>query len=184
MKIDQFIKDSWDIYVQNILNIVLAVLIAIVLSVFTLGILFPVLYTGVAMMFVRAKRGETLNYNDVFKYMNKWLTLLGLCSVILVCVITGLVFFILPGLLIASIWMFAGLLVVDKGLGVFEALGKSKDIVMKNNIWMHLVLILIIGFLSSVANGVPGIGFVLSAFVAGPVCQGLVACAYLTELDS
>jgi uncharacterized membrane protein len=87
----------------------------------------------------------------------------------------------LPGLLIAIpavvflalIWVFTFALIIDRGLGFWEAMETSRQVVMQR-IWRVLGLLFVSGLIGILGVLALGIGI----FVAVPVGMGMVACAY------
>lgn len=74
-------------------------------------------------------------------------------------------------------WMFALLLVADKGLVITDALKASRDIVTRNNWWMHFLLLILAGIVGQIGSFAWGIGALLTM----PLAMGAVACAYEEE---
>ncbi len=87
----------------------------------------------------------------------------------------------LPGLLIAIpvavflslIWVFAFALIIDRGLGFWEAMETSRKVVMRQA-WRVLGLSLVGGLIGILGILALGVGFL----VALPVAIGMIACAY------
>ncbi|MFA4884163.1 MAG: hypothetical protein WC903_06930 [Candidatus Margulisiibacteriota bacterium] len=187
MDIGKAFVDAWNIYVKNFVIIILAGIVAMIL-----GILVAPL-VGFQMMFVKAKRGEAISFNDIFAPFSKFIPLaLGAAWIfILLC----LAFFPMAiafwlnwnwlGMIltVAAIvwdiyvgvgWLFALLLIYEKGLGINAALKASREIVGKNNWWLVFLLVILAGFVSGLGNIAWGIGAILTM----PLGTGAIACAY------
>jgi uncharacterized membrane protein len=173
-------KDAWEIYIKNFIVIILAAIIVGILSVITLGILAIPLHVGLLMLFVKAKRGASVVLNDIFAPISKFVTLLFGGSWISILVAIGLVLLILPGLCWLSWWMYALLFIYDKGLGIGAGMRASKEIVRKNNLWLHLVFLLVVGFIMNLGNFIPPYGILLNLML-WPLALGALACAYAEE---
>ncbi len=177
MDIVKAFSDSLNIFMKNFLVILLATLVAILISFVTLGILAVPMHVGIQMLFVKAKRGEPVQFNDIFAPISRFFALFfgSIWMAILICI--GIVLLVVPGLCWASWWMYGLLFIVDKGKGIGEAMRLSKDIVRKNNLWMHLLLILLAGIVSQIGMYV----FRVGALITIPLALGAVACAYVDE---
>lgn len=79
---------------------------------------------GIYGMAARQARGEPIRFRDVFHPGGTGLRLTGFCLLWGACVGVGLVFLILPGLLLAALLLPAFALIAD-GAGVFEAISRS-----------------------------------------------------------
>ena len=173
-------KDAWEIYIKNFLTILLATLITIILGMITLGILILPLVVGLQMLFVKAKRGQPIALNDIFAPIKRISAIYFSGIWICILVAIGLILLIVPGLCWASWWMYSLLFIFDKGLGIGAGMRASKEIVRKNNLWMHLILILLVGFIMNVGNFIPMLNIALDILLM-PLALGAIACAYVEE---
>ncbi|MFH0886765.1 MAG: hypothetical protein V1843_01225 [bacterium] len=180
MDIGRHFSTAWDIYIKNFMTLIISMVIVAVLSVLTLGILVPVLITGFQMMFIKLKRGQEVTTNDLFVYMNKFWILLCAAVVGAIAVMIGLILFIIPGLMIATLLMYALLLIADKDMDIGAAFSKSSEIVKKNNFWMHFLFVLVNGFIGNMGSSFYGVG----ALLTQPFAMGAIACAYDDEVSS
>ena len=174
-------KDSWEIYSKNFITIFLSLIGAIALSCITLGILMMPLLVGFMMQFVKAKRGQAIAFNDIFEPIGAkyWpLTLAGLWTGLLTSF--GFALLILPGLCWSAWWLYTYYFIADKNLGIGAAMRASKDLVRKNDIWMHIVFIILVGAVVGVGSSVPLAGPVLGLLLL-PISLGAISCAYVEE---
>jgi len=180
MDIVKAFKDSCDIYCKNFLTIFISAIVVIILSVLTLGILMMPLLVGLQMLFVKAKRGEAISLNDIFAPMkNYWaLSIAGLWISTLICL--GFCLFILPGLCWSAWWLYSLLMIADKKMGIGESMRASKELVRKDNIWLHILLIMVSTVIINLGNLVPLAGL-LVALLIFPVGIGAISCAYAEE---
>lgn len=177
MDIVKSFTDAFNIYIKNFVVIILATLVTMILSVITFGILAMPLYTGVMMLFVSAKRGQPVQFASIFSPIKRFFALFfgSIWISILVCI--GLILLIIPGFIWVSWWMFAMLFIFDKSMGIGAGMAASKAIVRKNNLWLHLLLIILAGVVGNLGYYVFKIGYLFTA----PIAMGAIACAYADE---
>ncbi len=198
MNIIKSFNDSWSIYTKNFITLVLAFILVILISVFTFGILAIPLMVGYQMMFLKAKRGESFSTNIIFSQFKKYFRLIFASLLIGIIEVAafipallllnmdmstlGNIFFVL-GLLfdifIGVSFIFALLLIADKDLKVRNSLKTSMDLVLKNNFWMHLVLIVLVGIVTQIGSFAWGVGVIFTA----PLAIGAISCAYADEVQ-
>lgn len=190
MDIGKAFVDSWNIYVKNIIIIILAGVISSIL-----GILVAPL-VGFQMMFVKAKRGNPVSFNDVFAAFSAFINLffgaiwIGIILTLMyipmgICFYLGwnaigflfLIAAVLVDIYLGVNWMFALLLIYDKGLSIGAGMKASRELVAKNNWWLHLVLLILASVVGGLGNIVWGIGVILTM----PIGIGAIACAYAEE---
>ncbi|MBU0630440.1 MAG: hypothetical protein KKC80_05920 [Candidatus Margulisbacteria bacterium] len=190
MDIGKAFVDAWNNYTKNFVVLILA---AIVSSI--IGILIAPM-VGFQMMFVKAIRGEAVSFNDIFAPFRRfgalalaacWITILlmlafipgGLCFYLNWNLVGGLLIFaaILLDIYLGVCWLFALLLIYDKGMSINNSLKTSREIVTRNNWWMHFLLVVLAGIVSSLGNVLWGIGAILTM----PVGVGAIASAYAEE---
>lgn len=100
---------------------------------------------------------------------------LGVCFLGSIPVILGLVFFIVPGIIIALAFSFAGILVIEKGMGPVEALKESVRLTKGHRfeLFKLAVATLVINILGFCA-------LIVGLFVTVPVSQLAFTHAYRT----
>jgi uncharacterized membrane protein len=177
MDIVKSFTDAWNIYTKNFFTIFLSSLTVLVLSFVTLGILYIPLMIGLQMLFVKAKRGDPVSLNNIFSPIKRFFALFFGSIWMNILIMLGLILLIIPGLCWASWWIFALLFIFDRGIGIGEGMRKSKDVVRKNNLWLHLLLLILAGVVSNIGLYVYGIGLIFTL----PLGLGAIACAYADE---
>ena len=165
------LKQAARLFVKDLAPLLIAALIAGVLSVVTLGILAGPLLAGLyGMVIGRVRDGRRPEVGDVFSGLERFwsyavaalvlLLLIGLASVTIV-----------GGFALATIWLFVFPLMVDRGLSLGEAMKTSKDMVLAAGFWEHLALVVVLFVIASVANGA-------LAIIAAPFIVVAVTAAY------
>ena len=164
-------KQGWRLFVKDIGPLIIGSLIACLLSVVTLGILFGPLSAGLYGMLVkRVRDGQQPGVGDVFGQMNRFWSFFAAALVLFVLI--GLASLtIIGGILLATIWLYVFPVMVDRGVGISEAMGISYRIVRDAGFWEHLALIIVFVVISSIANGALGI-------LATPFLVALVGAGY------
>lgn len=179
MNLEKIFKSALNIFSKNSLTVILGFLVMAIVSFFTLGILAPAVGTGYQIMLLKAKRGKKIEINDIFSALNKFWTLWGLALLIgLICLLLSVTIIgIIPMVFMLTWWMYANILIVDKNLSVSKAMKMSKDLVRKNNIWMHLLLLILINIISSLGSYIMFVGILITA----PIAAAVLVSAYDEE---
>ena len=166
------LKQAARLFVKDLAPLLIAGLITGVLSVLTLGILAGPLFAGLyGMVIGRVRDGRQPQVGDVFDGLQRFWSYLA-AALVLVVLIGLASITIVGGFLLATIWLYVFPLMVDRGLGVGEAMKASKDLVLKSRFWEHLALVIVLFVVLSVANG-------MLAIIAAPFVVVAVTAGYL-----
>lgn len=173
-------KQSWHLFVKDIGPLLIAWLIATVLGVVTLGILIGPLYAGLfEMVNSRIRDGRQPQVGDVFNGLSHFWRYFGAALALLVLI--GLAWLtIIGGVLLATIWLYVFPLMIDRGMGLGEAMRTSKDMVLRAGFWQHLALVLLWVIVSVALDAL--VGFALSPILA-PFGVVTVGVAYYLAGD-
>lgn len=171
LDISRVLTDSWRVFLKDIGTLLIAALIACVLTVLTLGILAGPLAAGlIGMVIGRVRDDQRPEVGDLFAQMHRFWTFFG-AAVALVLLIGFACLTIVGGIILATIWLYVFPLMVDRGLGLSEALKTSKDMVVEGGFWEHLALLIVLVMIGAVANGA-------LAILATPFSVVVVVVAY------
>ncbi len=96
-----------------------------------------IIFGGFIAMLLRNYDGKTVVFDDLFSIDNRWISFTFTSLIKGMCILVGLLLFIVPGVYLAIRWMFAELLVIDKGMRPMEALKASSEMT-KGNMWKLL----------------------------------------------
>ena len=164
------IKEGVSIGVANIVPIFVNVLL------WVLTIWIPYLNVGTTIglwagIVSKASKGEAVPMTEIFdpkyrKYMGEYFITSGLIGI---GVLAGIVFFIIPGIVINVAWSLALLLVIDKGKNPTEAITLSNNLTYGNKGRMFCVYFLVFlafGLVSFILMKIPKAGIVLSGIVS------------------
>ena len=182
VKIGDWISKGFDLYKANFATLLVAGIIAILLSVVTIGILGGPLMAGLIMMTLALirKTEPKPGAGDVFKgfsvFLNAFLYAIAMALPMMIlnfipCVgpILGLAY----GLGVGTLWMFALYLIADKNMAFWPACQASMEKV-KSNFWPFLALWVVASVLGSIGAIACGIGMLVTL----PVQFCIMSVAY------
>ncbi len=177
MDFKQLFELTWVQSKQYLVPLLILSLVLMGISIITLGILGPVAAAGFYSSILRmVKEDREPKATDVFSEMGLFLPLLVFSAVALIVVSLGFLFFILPGILICIALVFYCLymlpLMVDKRLGLMDALKESYAMSRRGPLSDHIVVLIII-------TGVQVIG---SSFVLGTLITTPLAAVFLMNV--
>ncbi|MBM72151.1 MAG: hypothetical protein CL847_05160 [Crocinitomicaceae bacterium] len=148
MDITNVIKGGVSIALKNFFSL----LAASILYFLTIWIPYLNVGTTIAMISLPAalSRGEVINPTEIFnsKYRKNMGNFFLLMALMLMGIQIGLLFLIIPGIVLTYAWSMALLLLVDKGLNPIQALHESNKLTYGHKLNMFLIyLIISIGFI-------------------------------------
>jgi hypothetical protein len=164
-------KQSWRLFVKDLGALIIGTIVAMVLSVLTIGILAGPLAAGLYGMVVgRVRDGKKPHVGDVFDQFGRFWSFFG--AALALAILIGLASLtIVGGIMLAAVWLYVFPLMVDRGMGFGEALGESYRMVTAAGFWEHVALVLIVVIIGALANGAV-------ALLVTPFLVALVAVAY------
>jgi hypothetical protein len=169
-------KKGWDAFTSDIVPFLVGSLIAGLLTIITLGILGGPLVAGLYNMAVRRMRdGRRAEIGDVFSCFDRFWSYLW-AAIVLVVLIGLASLTIVGGVLLATIWIYVFPFMVDRRMGLTDAMTASYHRVVDNGFWEHLALIVVFAAISAVANGWVGI-------ITTPFTIAVIVGAYFASHD-
>ncbi len=185
MDIGKCFREATEIYQRNLLVLVATAVIYDLLSIVSLLILLGPLTGGICLQSLRAVRSkdQQVLLGDLFGGFSKFFTLLGLLLLTIIPLTVATLFFIVPGLLLGTIWMFDMFLVVDRSEGIFSSLKNSCQMVMHAGFGNCIVLFLIVSCIGFAPAAIPYVGIIVGWFVA-PLSWLVMASAYNQIIES
>lgn len=160
MNFKHHLERAWRLTIDNLVPLILMTLVMVVVSGLTLGILAMVTLAGYTKSILSMMRtGREPKLGDVFSEMRLFLPLLGYSLVAVVITAIGFMLLFIPGVILACAIAWASLymlpLMVDKRMGVVEALKESFRIVSsREDIMDHIVLLILLVGISAVGSSV------------------------------
>jgi uncharacterized membrane protein YvlD (DUF360 family) len=167
-------KGGWNAFTADIVPLLVGGIIAGILSVITLGILAGPLFAGLYSMVIgRIRDGRPARIGDVFSCMDRFWAFLW-AAIVLVVLIALASLTIVGGVLLATVWLYVFPFMVDRRMGLTDAMTASYHQVVDNGFWEHLALVVIFVAISAVADGWLGI-------IATPFTIAVLAAAYFVS---
>lgn len=173
MHYEKAVNKSIDVFKDNWVVLVVGTLVVFALGFITLGLLFGPLTAGLGAMFLKAKEGKKPVFNDLFQFNSKFIPMAIMGLLIGIAVFFGLVLLIVPGILLATLWMYAIYAMAYDNKGIGDSMKASWDMVMKNGIWQHVVILLAIGIFNSIGGAV-----MVGTLITFPLSIGFLAMIY------
>jgi uncharacterized membrane protein len=167
MDFKKHLEIGWQNTLKFIGPVILLTFIQVLVSIFSLGILAPVTTAGyMKSLLLAAREGRTPDIKDLFSEMSLFLPLLGFAFVIVIAIGIGFMFLILPGFILMIAFLFASLymlpLMVDRRLGVIDALKASWEMANRNPIADQAIITIIYAALFSIGGSLGGLGILVT----------------------
>jgi len=184
MNFVKMIEATWDQSKDHIVPLLINSLVLVVVSTVTLGILAPVCLAGYCGSILKMVRfGREPKAADIFSEMRLFFPLLIFTIVVGVATFLGYSLLVLPGIVISVGILYVCLymipLMVDKNIGIVDALGESWSMSKKGKIIDHIIVIVIIMGLQAI-----GSSFIVGAFVTTPLSTVFLMNAYEFQLKN
>ncbi len=139
VKIRESLGVGWTLFMKRpwyLIGLALAVfaLFSVVGSNTIIAALSAIVYGGYIALMLRHSRGETIVFDDLFDIDKRWIYFAFLFIIKAFLIMLGFLCFIIPGIYLSIRWMFAEMLVIDKGLKPLEAL-RASSVMTEGNRW-------------------------------------------------
>jgi hypothetical protein len=106
-------------------------------------------------------RGETIRVADLFGGIRYYPRMLVLTFLTGIATSIGCAMFVVPAFILGGMWLFAPLLVVERGLGPIEALGESFR-VTRANLLMFILFAFVMGLLAMAGGWACWVGMLVT----------------------
>ncbi len=174
---------AWNLTLSHIVSLILMTLVMLGVSVVTLGILMPVTMAGyMHSVLMLLRTGREPKMQDLFSQMRLFLPLLLFFAAVFIAVMIGFAMFFLPGLLIALAVTFCCIymipLMVDRNLGLLDAVRESYRMAMSGPVADHVVLVIIYMGINMI-----GSSFLIGALFTQPLATLLLMSVYDEKTD-
>jgi len=174
---------AWEVYRKNFWTLVAAAIVFDLLSLVTILVLAGPLCGGWCVLTLNAlsRPDRKVEFGLLFNAAHQFGTLLALFFVTLVAELVGLTLLVIPGLLLMTVWLFPFHLVVDRNLGMRDALRTSALIVARRGIGPNFILAALALLMTLLPMFIPYVGWVASWFML-PLGWLLVSAAYIQQV--
>lgn len=134
-------------------------IVMIIVSQIVVALVTYPLSAGMTMLGIKRSVGDATNAFMIFDYYSKTISIFLLYLLMIILIMIGLVLLILPGIYLMVAYSMAMPLLVEKNMGIWEALETSRKRI--NKCWFEMfVLYILLIFICSVAMLPLGIGLI------------------------
>ncbi len=156
-------SDAMEVYRRNFWLLTAAWIVTDILILFSLFILIGPLMGGWVVLSMRAMQSDDkrIDFGDLFRAFNRFGPLVGLFFACTIPIVIGSFLLVVPGMLLATAWMFTYPLVVDQRMPVFKSFGSSWRMVRRHGFGRLFGFQLIL-FLLTIPTFIPYLGIVLA----------------------
>ena len=147
--INDIVKKAYTLFKKQYVAFILGTLVALVGMIFIITI--PPLIFGISFMCVKLVKGEKIEISDVFKGFNYFFRSWALLVTGFFSVLVGLVFLIIPGLLLIVLFQYAVAIAILEDRGAISSLKRSYALGKENFTFsvVFLILMMVIDGLGS-----------------------------------
>ncbi len=150
------LKDCWDPFIKEIVNLILFALVGGVLCLTI--VLIPTVAGGWARGFLGVVReGKRPDFNELWNFEG-YLQLLLLMLVQGLLISIGYMLLFIPVVILTVWWLYALFFLVDRDLGFWEAMSASREAVNTAGFFNHFVVFLIVCVLNALGGALSGLG--------------------------
>ena len=148
-------KEYWTIF----FNFLIYLIVGICASITVVGLLVvPAIFASFIKFLLKVARGEAVGVGDSFSEGFKdglWWKALFFTFLYSVGIVIGTIFFVVPGLYLATAWFLGIYLLVDKSMSPEEALGKSRELVHQLGFWKVFVVYMCLSIAMWIISVIP-----------------------------
>ena len=173
--IGAYFKEGFALFKQSAGTYIVASILFWVASIASFSILFGPLLAGYMLIFVEKIRGNDVKAFDIFKGFNRFIPIVIVFYLTKAIIAIGIFLLVIPGLIFISWFFFVELLILDKKIGVFEAMKLNKKMSSERGIWYYVVLNVVLVAILSILGG---ISFGIGTVIVTPVVFAIYAVAY------
>lgn len=125
---------------------------AIIPSLVTIPILYPIL-AGIVLMGIHRSVDADINATSVFGHYGKIIPLTLLTIVMSLLIMLGFILLVLPGIYLAVAYMMAMSLMIDRDMGIWEAMETSRKAITKH--WFKVFFLYFLLWLLMIVASIP-----------------------------
>jgi len=169
----RWIAQGWRVVQADLGNFILMTVIALALTCVGHVVVAGPLTCGLFIASRRRMQESRTQISDVFDGFRHFLDSFLVCLVSSVFLLIGLVLFIFPVFIVAALYLYAYLFVVDRNLSFWDALEASRKSVLRD-LTGHVLFVIALALLNFVGLLLFGVGILVTI----PVTVAAIAAAY------
>lgn len=158
MDVEGLLKNTWYVFRDNFVALIVGAIVAVIGSILIVTIA-PLFY-GLTYMTLKGIKGEKVEINDIFEGFHHFFRSWVFAIIAGVLLFVGYMAFIIPGVILSILLIYALPLLVIKGYGGIDAIRESINF-SRDNLADSLVLFVIGVFINFVGGAIP-FGFIFS----------------------
>jgi uncharacterized membrane protein len=129
-----------------------------------------IVYCGLMTLMLKHYDGEHVEFDDLFSIERTWISFTFMSVVKTLCIMLGFILFIIPGVYLSLRWMYAELLVIDRGMKPIAALKESARLSegrMWQLLWFAIATwgVMLLGFVCLLVGLLPAAVVVTFAYI-------------------
>jgi uncharacterized membrane protein len=167
-----WVGEGWRIVKSDIASYVLMTLVFFLLGS-AAGLIQGSLIAGLHIFTIKKILGRKATFGDMFQGLNFFVPTLLASLVIGLFIGVASLFLIIPGLVVAAMYKFTYLFIVDKHMDFWQAMRASHEVVRRDYVGFTLFLVLLI-----LVDILGVLCFAVGIFVALPVTFAAITVAY------
>ncbi|MCI5210610.1 MAG: hypothetical protein D3910_17880 [Candidatus Electrothrix sp. ATG2] len=159
MDFKQHFERAWQVMADHFAPVLVNTLVMVAVSVFSLGIMAPVVSAGYMQSLLLALREDRKpDIKDLFAHMDLFFPLFGFMALFVALVCIGMILLVLPGIAILLAGTFFLIymlpLMTDQELGLIEAVKESARMALEKPIIEHVAVVAVLIILDSIGSSV------------------------------
>ncbi len=173
MNYEKAVNQTVEAFKKDWIIFSVSTIIVLAVSIVTLGLLAAPMYAGLGSMFVNSTKGRKPVFNDLFIYSGKFFFMLVMGFLIAVPVIIGCFLLVIPGLILATFWMYSIYAMAFDNKGIIESMKTSWNFVAKNGLWQNLLVLIAVGVFQWLGGAI-----FIGILVTVPMSAGFLGILY------
>jgi uncharacterized membrane protein len=166
------LRESWEVFKQDAVLLILANLVVIAIGMVSLGILFAPMTVGMIGIIRKRRRGEPAAVGDVFAGFSSFGASFVATLIMVFGTLLGLILLVVPGLVFAFLCAFTLHGIAYRGLGAVDAIKHSFEAVKRNALAVGVMILF-----AMIINTIGGMVWV-GTLLTGPFTMLLFTVAY------
>jgi len=174
-EIGTYFKEGGKLFLSSLPTFIIASLLFWLVLIFSFSIFGGPLIAGYILIFVKKLRNENVSPTDIFKGFTRFIPLVIAFYLTKILIAIGIFLLIIPGLIFIARYFFVEILILDKNIGVREAMKLNKQMVSKRGLWNYVILNTVLVIILNLAGLLSfGIGYLILT----PYVFAIYAVAY------